>query len=111
MSPSVVVVGAITAVTSVTLVNQSLSTIVSVIRFGIFLVSSLIGMYGLILCLILFIAYLSRLHSFGVPYLAPMSPLNVKDLADSYLRVPWSRLRKRPGALHPIDPAHHGAEK
>jgi len=111
VSPSVVVVGAITAVTSVTLVNQSLSTIVSVIRFGIFLVSSLIGMYGLILCLILFVAYLSRLHSFGVPYLTPLSPLNVKDLADSYLRLPWSRMRKRPGALHPVDPDHHGDEK
>jgi len=111
VSPSVVVVGAITAVTSVTLVNQSLSTIVSVIRLGIFLVSAFIGMYGLILCLILFIAYLSRLHSFGVPYLSPMSPLNLKDLITSYLRIPWARMKTRPGAIHPIDPDHHGDEK
>lgn len=111
VSPSVVVVGAITAVTSVTLVNQSLSTIVSVIRLGIFLVSSFIGMYGLILCLILFIAYLSRLHSFGVPYLSPLSPLNLKDLVTSYLRIPWARMRTRPGAINPIDPDHHGDEK
>jgi len=111
VSPSVVVVGAITAVTSVTLVNQSLSTIVSVIRLAIFLVSSIIGMYGLILCLILFVAYLSKLHSFGLPYLAPISPLNVKDLATSYLRIPWTKIKTRPGIIHPIDPDHHGEDK
>ncbi|MFC4601238.1 spore germination protein [Cohnella hongkongensis] len=111
VSPSVVVVGGITAVTSVTLVNQSLSTIVSIIRFSIFLVSAFIGMYGLILSLILFVAYLSRLHSFGVPYLAPMSPLNVKNLAVSYLRVPWAKIKTRPGVIHPVDPDHYGDEK
>ncbi|MFC4307249.1 spore germination protein [Cohnella boryungensis] len=108
VSPSVVVVGAITAVTSVTLVNQSLSTIVSLVRFCIFGVSAFIGMYGMILCLILLVAYLSRLHSFGMPYLAPLSPLNVKDLAVSYLRVPWSRMRTRPGSLKPVDRDHQG---
>ncbi|MFB9275016.1 spore germination protein [Cohnella cellulosilytica] len=111
VSPSVVVVGAITAVTSVTLVNQSLSTIVSVVRFAIFLVSSFIGMYGLILSLILFVAYLSRLHSFGVPYLSPMSPLNLKDWFTSYLRPPWSRISTRPGIIDPVDPDHHGERK
>ncbi len=111
VSPSVVVVGAITAVTSVTLVNQSLSTIVSVVRFAIFLVSSFIGMYGLILSLILFVAYLSRLHSFGVPYLSPMSPLNLKDWTTSYLRPPWSRIKTRPGIVDPLDPDHHGERK
>ncbi|WP_256758041.1 spore germination protein [Cohnella sp. WQ 127256] len=111
VSPSVVVVGAITAVTSVTLVNQSLSTVVSVIRLSIFLFSSIIGMYGLILSLILFVAYLSRLHSFGVPFLTPLSPLHYKDLANAYLRLPWMKLRTRPQALHPTDPDHKGDQK
>ncbi|TVY01927.1 spore germination protein [Cohnella terricola] len=106
VSPSVVVVGAITAVTSVTLVNQSLSTVISLIRLAIFVVSSFLGMFGLILSLVLLIGYLARLHSFGVSYLAPLSPLNVKDLAVSYLRVPWDRIRSRPGTIDPVDPDH-----
>jgi hypothetical protein len=81
---------------------------VSLVRFCIFGVSAFIGMYGMILCLILLVAYLSRLHSFGLPYLAPLSPLNVKDLAVSYLRVPWSRMRARPGSLKPVDRDHQG---
>ncbi|WP_239616701.1 spore germination protein [Cohnella mopanensis] len=111
VSPSVVVVGAITAVTSVTLVNQSLSTVVSVLRLVIFLVASFVGMYGVILSLILFVAYLSRLKSFGVPYLAPLTPLHFKDLIGSYLRLPWYKLRNRPSTLQPNDPDHQGEQK
>ncbi|MCD9020922.1 spore germination protein [Cohnella silvisoli] len=108
VSPSVVVVGAITAVTSVTLVNQSLSTVLSVIRLGIFLAACFIGMFGVIIGLILFLAYLSRLQSFGVPYLAPLSPLHLKDIAKSYLRLPWSKMRNKPEILKPTDPDHQG---
>jgi len=110
VSPSVVVVGAITAVASVTLVNQSLSMVVSVVRLVLFGLSAIIGMYGLILGLILFVGYMARMHSFGVPYLAPISPLNLKDLAVSYLRIPWTKIKHRPGALQPIDPDHRPEE-
>ncbi|RKP58046.1 spore germination protein [Cohnella endophytica] len=106
VSPSVVVVGAITAVTSVTLVNQSLSTVVSVLRLIIFVVSSIIGMYGLILCLIMLVGYLSRLRSFGVPYLAPLSPLHWRDVFKSYLRLPWVKMKQRPHVLRTTDRDH-----
>lgn len=110
VSPSVVVVGAITAVMGVTLVNQTLSTVVSVIRFAIFLLSSVIGMYGLILGLILLLFYMSKLRSFGVPYLAPLSPPIFQDMLKGYLRMPWSKMKKRPVAIHTNDPDHEGDE-
>ncbi|GAA0390009.1 spore germination protein [Paenibacillus motobuensis] len=106
VSPSVVIVGSITAVMGVTLVNQSLSSVVSVLRFFIFLISSFFGMYGLILAMLLLLFYMSRIKSFGVPYLVPISPPNFKDILKSYLRLPWSKMRKRPGSLDPIDPDH-----
>lgn len=111
VSPSVVVVGSITAVMGVTLVNQTLSTMVSVIRFTLFLISSIIGMYGLILGIVLLMFYMSKIHSFGVPYLSPLSPPNVGDILRGYLRAPWNKIRYRPKALHPIDPDHQGEEK
>ncbi|MEF3305891.1 spore germination protein [Paenibacillus sp. GYB003] len=106
VSPSVVVVGAITAVMGVTLVNQTLSTVVSIIRFGVFVVSSVIGMYGLILSLILLLFYMSKLRSFGVPYWSPISPPVFKDILRSYVRLPWDKMKKRPTALQTIDPDH-----
>ncbi|MWV43172.1 spore germination protein [Paenibacillus sp. HJL G12] len=108
VSPSSVVVGAITAVAGATLVNQTLSSVVSVIRFGLFFVSSFLGMYGLILGIILLLAYIARLRTFGIPYLAPISPMMPKDFLKSLLRGPWNLLRKRPTFLDTIDSDHQG---
>ncbi|TBL70503.1 spore germination protein [Paenibacillus thalictri] len=110
VSPSVVVIGAITAVMGVTLVNQTLSTSVSIARFIMFLLASVLGMYGVILGFILLIFYMSRLHSFGVPYFGPISPPIFSDMAKSYLRVPWEFLKSRPKAIHPVDPDHQGED-
>ncbi|OXM16215.1 spore germination protein [Paenibacillus herberti] len=98
VSPSVVVVGAITAVSGVTLVNQVLSTVVSIFRFFFFLAASFFGLYGVILGMVLLVAYMSRLQSFGVSYLTPLSPLLPKDVLASYLRVPWAYLSRRPSS-------------
>lgn len=103
VSPSSVVVGALTAVSSSTLVNQNLSMAVSLIRFGIFLVSSVFGMYGLIMSVILLVFYLATLRSFGVPYLTPLSPPVFRDWASSFLRRPWRKMRKRPAELDTRD--------
>lgn len=103
VSPSVVVVGAITAVSGVTLVNQTLSTQVSLMRFFFFLLSALLGMFGVILGMVLLLGYMGSLRPFGVPYLAPLSPLNVKQALVSFLRAPWTMMRHRPKALQTID--------
>ncbi|MFF2885763.1 spore germination protein [Paenibacillus sp. NPDC057967] len=103
VSPSVVVVGAITAVSGVTLVNQTLSSQVSILRFVFFLLSALLGMFGVILGIVLLTSYMASLRSFGVPYLSPLSPLNVKELVVSFLRLPYSLMKKRPSVLDTID--------
>lgn len=103
VSPSVVVVGAITAVSGVTLVNQTLSTQVSILRLFFFLLSALLGMYGVILGFVLLVSYMASLRSFGVPYLAPLSPLSARELVMSFLRLPYRLIKKRPGALKTID--------
>ncbi|MDQ6419442.1 spore germination protein [Paenibacillus sp. LHD-117] len=103
VSPSVVVVGAITAVSGVTLVNQTLSTQVSVLRFFFFLLSAMLGMFGVILGMVLLLGYMASLKPFGVPYLAPLSPLGVKQLLISFLRVPWAMMKKRPVVLDTVD--------
>ncbi|QKS46407.1 spore germination protein [Paenibacillus cellulosilyticus] len=106
VSPSVVVVGAVTAVSGATLVNQTLSTTVSIVRLFIFVLGGVLGMYGVILGIILFAAYTSRLHSFGMPFMTPLSPLRIKELLAAFLRVPWQYTAKRPSSLEPTDPDH-----
>jgi spore germination protein KA len=110
VSPSVVVVGAITAVSGVTLVNQTLSTQVSLMRFFFFLLSALLGLFGVILGMVLLLGYMASLKPFGVPYLSPLSPLNLKQVVLSFLRVPWTKMKKRPVALETIDKDNQGGD-
>jgi len=109
-SPSVVVVGSITAVTGVTLVNQSLSGAVSVLRIGIYLSACFFGMYGVVLSFILLIGYMSRLTSFGLPFLAPISPPVFRDLIFVIFRLPVNLMKKRQQMLHTIDKDNQGDE-
>jgi hypothetical protein len=89
VSPSMVVVGSITAVATSALVNQKLSGTVSVLRLFVFLVSSLLGMFGFILSILSLVLYLVRLQSFGLPYLWPVSPPSVSGILHGIVRVPW----------------------
>lgn len=102
-SPTLLVVTSITAVASFTLVNQSLFGSVSVLRFFVLVCSSVLGMYGFILSVIAILLYLSKLKSFGVPFLAPLSPLIPKDLLPALIRRPWSTILRRPVILKTTD--------
>nr|WP_285891102.1 spore germination protein [Paenibacillus pasadenensis] len=112
VSPSVVVIGAITAVSGVTLVNQVLSTGISIFRLFFFLAGAYFGMFGVILGIVLLVAYMSRLQSFGVGYLSPLSPLIPKDVLISYLRMPWAYITRRPSNVVQShkDGDHQGGE-
>jgi len=103
VSPSTVVVGAVTAVSAATLINQNLSVSVSILRLSLFMLCCFLGMYGLILGAVLLIFYLSRLTSFGKPYLAPLSPPIFKDLLPAFFKLPWTRMKQRPAVLHTKD--------
>ena len=67
-SPSMLFVGALTVVASFTLVNQSLSGAVTVLRFKVFFLSATLGMYGFILSIMIIVYIVSSLTSFGRPY-------------------------------------------
>jgi len=68
-SPSMLFIGSLTVVASFTLVNQPLSGAVTVMRFAVLLLSSLLGMYGFICGILICVYYMSTLTSFDRPYL------------------------------------------
>lgn len=87
-SPTIVVVGAVSIVTGATLINQTLTGTVSVLRYFNLLLASFLGMYGFMLSFLLVLVYLSGLTSFGVPYLSPVSPINLKDVVRTIVLLP-----------------------
>lgn len=102
-SSTLIVVAAITGVANFTLVNQTLVFAVSITRFLIMLCASVLGMYGYMLSAIGVLLYLASLSSFGLPYLAPLSPITWKDLVLMISRVPWVKKNDRPEMLNPVD--------
>ena len=58
------------------------------LRLGVLLASSLLGMFGFFLSVMAILLYLSSIMSYGIPYLAPVSPPNWRDIWKALLRVP-----------------------
>ncbi|WP_372632224.1 spore germination protein [Cohnella sp.] len=106
--PTTLVVAAMTAVATFTLVNQSLSGAVTFIRVFVLVLSSLFGMLGFFLSAFLIIVYLSSLTSFGRPYLSPISPLRFKEALFALLAFPETSYKKRPTINAPQDPTRQG---
>ncbi|SMF25548.1 GerA spore germination protein [Paenibacillus barengoltzii] len=102
-SPSLLVVIATTAVATFTLVNQSLAGAVSILRIGILIASSVLGVFGFILSVFVVLICLANLRSFGVPYLAPISPFTFRDAVHALFRAPVPYMKKRPKMLNTVD--------
>ncbi|MDQ8735918.1 spore germination protein [Paenibacillus sp. LHD-38] len=88
-SPTMLVMAAVTAVSTFTLVNQSLSGSVSIIRYLILICSSVLGIFGFFVGTFAVIIYLCTLESFGRSYLEPLAPLRFKQLIPALLQMPW----------------------
>ncbi|MFC5406176.1 spore germination protein [Cohnella soli] len=92
-SPTLLVVVAVSTVATFSLVNQSLSGTVSILRVFILLFSSYLGIYGFFLSMFLILIYLCRLNSFGLAYLEPVSSLRFKDWLTAFAVDPFRRSR------------------
>jgi F0F1-type ATP synthase membrane subunit c/vacuolar-type H+-ATPase subunit K len=103
-SPTTLVVSAVTAVSSFTLVNQSLNGTVTVLRIFILICGSVLGMYGFFIGILATVLYLSVQRSFGVSYLAPLSPPDFREWVQALLAIPVRLQKKRPGFLRTKDP-------
>ncbi|MBK5240218.1 spore germination protein [Clostridium sp.] len=96
VSPIMIIIVAITAITTFVTPNYEVTSAFRLTRFLLIIASAIAGLYGIIMGLIVLLVHLVRLKSFGIPYLAPAVNVNIKDLKDMYIRVPISKLKERP---------------
>ncbi|MGX6445914.1 spore germination protein [Neobacillus sp. K501] len=107
-SPTMLVVIGITAISSFTLVNQSLSGNIFLIRVFVLLFGYFMGIYGFFISLMFVFLYLTRLKSFGVPLLAGISSPDGKDILFTFFRIPFSFMKKRNASLRIKDGTRSG---
>lgn len=103
-SPTLLVVSAVTAVATFTLVNQTLSGCVSVLRIFVLVCSSILGMYGFFMGMFCIVAYMASLSSFGLGYLEPVAPVSFKGLLKGLLAVPRGWFQRKPKMLADTNP-------
>ncbi|PTX59342.1 spore germination protein KA [Melghirimyces profundicolus] len=103
VTPSMVIVVSITAIASFATPSYSLANSARLIRFGLMLSAGLFGLLGLTLALIVLVAHMNSLRSFGTPYLIPVAPFVPRDQKDLFIRMPWEALSTRPRTARPLD--------
>ncbi|MGF9824308.1 spore germination protein [Brevibacillus agri] len=100
VSPVMVIIVAVTTIGSFASPSYSAAIAIRMLRFPVMLLAGMFGLYGIMLFLIVILIHLSSLKSFGVPYMSPLSPLNLKGMKDLFIRAPHHLLRTRPTMFH-----------
>jgi spore germination protein KA len=77
----------------------SLSESISILRILFVLAGSTLGIFGVLMLGMLLVSHLASLRSFGVPYGAPLFPIQIQDWKDAVFRFPIWLLNKRPVTL------------
>ena len=99
-APMVIVIAA-TAISSFLVVPYA--DLGAVLRLIMTVVAGFLGLFGIVLISIEILSYLASLRSMGVPYLSPVTPLNIRGLKDTFMRAPLWAMDSRPAFLDPVD--------
>jgi len=104
ISPVVVIIIAVTGIAGFIIPSQDLNNGIRILRMIFVLCASIAGLYGLSLAFIILIYQLNTIETFGVPYLSPFAPSEVKQAAnDALIRMPLPLMTKRPQVLKTVN--------
>nr|WP_044642993.1 spore germination protein [Risungbinella massiliensis] len=104
VSPVMVIVVSITAISSFAIPQYSAGFTLRVLRFAIMFVAAVFGLYGMILFFLLVYSHLVKLKSFGLPYVSPAISYQFSDWKDFLVRLPLQMMKRRPKILQSKDP-------
>lgn len=99
VSPIVVIVIALTAISAFTVPNEPFVSAFRIIRYIIIILSAFLGLYGFILGIMILLIHLGGLKSFGMPYMVPFAASGINegtDTKDAIIRLPLKILKRRP---------------
>jgi spore germination protein len=103
VSPFLVIVVAVTAISSFAIPTYSAGITLRLLRFVGMGFAAFLGLFGTILFFLLLCSHLTKLRSFGVPYLTPVSPFRPRDWKDLFFRAPLALMKQRPAMMKPKD--------
>jgi len=100
VSAAMVIVVAITAISSFVFPSYSMSNAFRILRFPMMGLAASFGLFGIIVGIIALVLHLCSLRTFGVPYMSPFAPMIPVDQKDAVIRLPRWALFSRPRLIN-----------
>ncbi len=98
VSPIIVIVVAVTALASFAIPNEEMAGAFRILKYFLIALTSVFGVFGIILGWIIIVSHLSRMKSFKFPFLMPMASGDIngnEDKKDLIIRFPLHQLKKK----------------
>ena len=96
VSPIVVIIVALTALSSMALPNEEFAAAFRLLKYGFLFLGGYLGIFGLVIGIYFVLAHLAGLLSFGLPYLTPfVKKEGDKKTGSGILRVPFKERKRR----------------
>ncbi|MDM5234971.1 spore germination protein [Bacillus cereus] len=108
VSNIMIIVVAVTAISSFVIPNYDMGAAVRLLRFPMMLAAALFGIVGLVIGWMTLIGHLISLESLGTPYGTPLAPFRFADMKDTFIRLPLWALRKRSKGTRAIQSIRQG---
>ncbi len=105
------IIVALAALASFTTPVYKMGNTIRLLRFPFLLFAELWGLLGIVFAFCILLTHLIRLTSLGRPFLAPIYPLRVTDLKDSFIRLPFKKQSLRPSFLRTQNRVRFSKEK
>ncbi len=99
VSPIVIIIVAITSICELVFYDIDVTDALREWRLIFILAATFMGIIGIVVGLIIFIAKLSSIECLGTSYLTPISPLYTKSLKNTFIRLNRKKLKDRPEFL------------
>lgn len=100
ISAAMVIVVAITAISSFVLPAYDMAMTIRMLRFLMMGLAASFGLFGIIIGVIALVLHLCSLRSFGIPYMSPFAPYIRDDMKDTIFRVPHWAMFNRPRLIN-----------
>ncbi len=103
VSNIMVIVVAVTAISTFVVPTYDIGLLLRITRFGAMIFSAVFGIVGLVVFACFGFAYMVSIESLGQPYMQPVAPFKPKDWKDTFIRLPFKLMGKRPEIALPRD--------
>lgn len=104
-----IIVVAITTISTFTIPNYDITVAIRILRLIIIILTSFIGVLGILFSLLVICGYLLKLKSFGIYYFYPFD-YSREDYKNSLIRSSFNKITKRPSYYRAEDKVRQGSK-